>query len=55
MLISSPSEVQVGEPGHTLFPEFEVKNATNWPYKNGISISLDDEFDFAKLPIVAVK
>ena len=54
ILISSPTEVLLAEPGHTVLPEIEVKNATNWDWKHGITLSLDDDCEWKSLPIAQI-
>ena len=53
-MISKPLEVLEGKPGMILMPMITIKNQTNWDWKKGIFLGMDESVDIKSMPIEMV-
>jgi len=53
-LLAKPSEVFELQPGDFVMPQITVKNATQWPWKAGVFVGLDESVDLKTMPIEPV-
>lgn len=54
LLINRPTYVLEGQPGSILMPTIEIKNATQWGWKHGVFLGIDESTDYKRLGVELV-